>query len=285
MPPPGERAFPMMDLTELYKLDKRAFVKYCDQHRNGETWEEFAQRHGVPGNTLRGHYSKACASLGQSADPEPMHTPKYEPRPRVPLNAAVFDIETTDLQAVGNKGFFICGCILPLNGGEDDVETYGIRYEENDGNDRRAVMEYVEALCRYDVLIGHYTHVFDFNWLHTRYMKHKLAWPRTWLSFDTCMTAKTLAIKARKKLVTLCDFYEIPCIKTAIYEGAWNDIRDRDTVKFQYAYNDIVYHCQQDVIANRNLFDEMYPYAMALPGASPFKLTKWRVGVPGLLDS
>lgn len=189
--------------------------------------------------------------------------------PPVPLHAAVVDIETTDLKAVGYQGYLLALCILPLEG---EVETHAMGFGEPD--DRRLLSESVEGMSAYDILIGHNLQAFDLNWLHSRFMRYGLAWPRRWVVFDTYQVAKSLAIASYKGLAMLGDYFDLNGIKTSIYPRAWNNVRSWDEAEFQEAIDDIVYHCQQDVLLNRRVFDALFPYAMSL-GNNPFKLSKF----------
>ena len=195
---------------------------------------------------------------------------KRAPARRVLMRGAVFDIECTDFGTEGYAGFLICCCILPLDG--DDVQTLQIRYDER-GDDRRLVSEIRDALNGYDILIGHNVQSFDLNWLNSRLMFHGMGVLNTALVFDTYQVAKSLAIKTRKGLGNLLDYFGLEGEKTAIYRTSWNDVRSPYLGEFNAAMQDIVYHCEQDVMGNRNLFDVLYPYALAMR-ANPFKLTK-----------
>ena len=94
--------------------------------------------------------------------------------------------------------------------------------------------------------------------------------------FDTYQVAKSLGIKTRKGLGNLLDYFGIEGVKTSIYRTSWMKVLSPHRGEFEEGYTDIQYHCEQDVIGNRNLFDVMYPYALANGRANPFKLSKMR---------
>jgi hypothetical protein len=195
--------------------------------------------------------------------------------PHVGLRAAVFDIETTDFNSTGYAGFFVAGCILDIHTGEPRV--FAIDYEKR-GKDKHVVLDFVDALCEYDILIGHNIAAFDLNWLHSRFMYYNLPWPRAWLCFDTYQAAKALAIKSFKSLGMLADYFCITSAeKTSVLPRAWHNIRSDDRAEFDEAQQSIVYHNVEDCILNRQVFDALFPFAMSLP-ASPFKISKWRTG-------
>lgn len=196
--------------------------------------------------------------------------------PHALLKAAVFDIECTDFGTEGYSGLLICTSILPLDG-SDNVQTVALRYDDHN-DDRRVLKETIAVLAQYDILIGHNVAAFDFNWLHSRWLFHDSRgsdvgdWPR-WLYGDTFQMAKALAIKTRKGLGNLIDYFDIEGVKTTIYRTSWNKIRSYDQAEFTQGLHDIVYHCEQDVIANRNLWDILYRDSLGMRN-NPLKVSK-----------
>lgn len=197
--------------------------------------------------------------------------------PRVTLSAAVFDLECTDFGTEGYAGYLICGCILPL--GAERPETVAIQFEEH-GDDRRLVKELLAALGRYDIIIGHNVTAFDFNWLRSRWLHHAARggdvgdWPRRWVVMDTYQAARSTAVKTRKSLGNLGDFFGLEGEKTTIYRTSWNNVRSPYRQEFDATMHNVLYHCEQDVILNRNLFNIMWANALSM-GISPLRFTKW----------
>ena len=206
-----------------------------------------------------------------SLDTVPLAEEHIELPDPIHLRSAVFDIEVTDFDAVGFKGYFICGVITPTDTREPEV--YKIKYEDFQ-EDRRVLQEFLTALAKYDILIGHNIASFDINWLHSRALVHDLDWPRSWHYFDTYQVAKSMALKGRKGLAALCDMFEIPCIKTSIQTRSWHDVRSPKRERFDRALKEIEFHCVEDVKANMHLYDKLYPPAMRMR-ANQLKLTKW----------
>jgi len=200
---------------------------------------------------------------------------KRKPAVRVLLRAAVYDIEVTDFGTEGWGGRMILCCVLPLE--SDTVKTIGIRFDER-GDDRRVLREIGEELAKYDILIGHNIASFDMNWLNSRFMFYGMPPMKTHLYFDTYQVAKGLGIKTRKSLGNLLDYFNLDGEKTSVYRTSWLKVLSPHKWEFEEGYKDIAYHCEQDVIGNRNLFDVMYPYALANGRVSPFKLSKMRNG-------
>ncbi len=178
--------------------------------------------------------------------------------PPVLMKAAIFDIETTDFTTGGIRDHLICTSVLPLD--SEEVITKRIEFKDR-RNDKKLIRKIVDELNQYDLLIGHNIAAFDFNWLNSRLMFHDLPnFSKRCHYYDTYRAAKRLAIKAkRKSLVFLCDYFRVPCIKTSVYPVSWGMIDSPDEKEFTEALDDIVYHCEEDVKSNRELFFAMWP--------------------------
>lgn len=220
-------------------------------------------------------------SEGPEIPAEPVIEPPAPPVllgfPRVTLSAAVFDLECTDFGTEGYAGYLICGCILPL--GADQPETIAIEFDEH-GDDRRLVKELLAALGKYDILIGHNITAFDLNWMRSRWLHHAARggdvgdWPRRWVVMDTYQAARSTAVKTRKSLGNLGDYFGLEGEKTTIYRTSWNNVRSPYQQEFDATMHNVLYHCAQDVILNRNLFDIMWADSLS-KGVSPLRFSKW----------
>lgn len=288
----------MSDLTDwdvllLHYRDDLAYVVIAQMwglaSRNvvaGMIYRERQRRGWTPEDARR--YAKNTAPAGAPTlnqdgvgetplSQEPAAVSTYE-CPPVLLQAAVFDLEVTDFGTEGYAGYCICCSILPLD--SDTVTTLSIAFDER-GDDRRLVREVVEALADYDILIGHNVAGFDLNWLHSRWLFHNARgsyvgdW-RRWLYFDTYQHAKTSALKTRKGLGNLGDYFALGGEKTSIYKSSWSNVRSPYQHEFDATMQDVVYHCEQDVIMNRQLFDILWHDALARD-ASPLKISKWGI--------
>src|SRR3990167_4908909 len=177
--------------------------------------------------------------------------------PPVYLKAAIFDIETTDFSASGWDGHLICCSILPLD--QDEPYTLPIRFEDH-RDDRIVLKEVIAELEKYDILCGHNIAAFDIGFLYSRLAYHAMPMPnKRFFYYDTYSAARRCAIKAeRKSLAFLCDYFRIPFIKTSIYPASWSKIESPIKEEFDDAIEDIVYHCTEDVKANRKLFDVLW---------------------------
>lgn len=198
------------------------------------------------------------------------------PAERRMLEAAVFDLETTDFGTEGYEGHLLMCSILPLR--EDTPTTLSIKYEDR-GDDSRLLVQVFEALWKYDVLIVQNGAAFDLNWLNSRRSYYGMPHLRTWLYFDTYQTAKSLGLATRKSLGNLGDYYGLDGEKTAVQKTSWSKVRSPYKEEFDAALESIIYHCEEDVKLTRNLWDVLFTEALVLSN-NQFKKTKWATGVP-----
>lgn len=254
----------------MYSIPRKVYDYF---ERNSDTTGNAAARDlGLPGRTVRRYrqYWKQGEAV-PAIEEQRVHSPIGQ--------WAVFDIETTDLSATGRKGFMVCCSILPL--GAEQPHTHSIKFEENSGDDKRLLSNVLSDLNQYDFLVGHNINGYDLNWLDTRRKIHNLPPLRKWYVYDTLHVAQSLAyLTERKSLVWLCDALGVPCIKTSIYPSAWNEIRSSDKFEFDESLKNIVYHCEQDVLSTRRLFECLWVDSFNL-SKSPIKM--WvRGNAPGI---
>lgn len=205
--------------------------------------------------------------------PMPPHRPKAVRRH---LRAGVFDVETQSFDAIGEDGVFVCGCILPLD--SDEIITSRLEVADK-GDDKRALAEFIGHLWTFDILIGHNIIAFDLNWLNTRRMYHGMPNLRSWLLFDTYQASRALPLSSGgKSLGNLEDVFGLEGIKTTIRKTTWSKARSQDPEVFATSMAKTIYHCEQDVIGQRELFDVLLPDAMTLNN-SQFKQSKWKLGI------
>lgn len=254
-----------LDVSESYLSRQVAFVRnYENRPEGGKKPSEIV------------HHSPATVETAKAPENRPVAS-----NSGIQLKSAVFDLECTDFGTEGYSGYLICCSILPLD--MDNVTTLRIEFDDH-SDDRRLVRETIAALSQYDILIGHNVAAFDFNWLHSRWLFHNSResdvgdWQR-WLYVDTYQSAKSSAIKTSKRLGNLGDYFGLKGVKTSIYRTAWNDVRSPYKTDFDRAMGAIVYHCEQDVLLNRGLFDVLWADALSMR-TNPLKMTKWG-NIPG----
>jgi hypothetical protein len=189
------------------------------------------------------------------------------------MDAVVFDIETTDFGTEGYAGWMVCCSFLPLMTGK--VETLEIKFDDR-GSDRELLTAVATKLAQYSFHIGHNIAAFDYNWLNSRMMFHGLQTLDAAYYFDTFQVAKSLAIKTRKGLGNLIDYFGLDGTKTTIYRTSWSRVMSPHKVEFELGLAEIVEHCELDVEANRRLFDILHRYSMLNGRTSAWKLSKHR---------
>jgi hypothetical protein len=171
--------------------------------------------------------------------------------------AALFDIETTDFNTGGIQNHMLCTSILEIGTGE--LNTYRLRFSDK-GDDRRLLSTVVKELEKFDFLIGHYIISFDLNWILSRLMFHNMPSPNTaWFYYDTFYAAKRIALRTRKSLEFLIDFFRVEGEKTRILPVKWQLCTSRKKNEFYTGMKDVVYHCEKDVLANRQIFNALFP--------------------------
>lgn len=188
------------------------------------------------------------------------------------MNAVVFDIETTDFGTEGYSGYMVCCSFLPLH--DDKVETLEIRFDDQ-RDDKRLVQEVARKLSQYTFHIGHNIAAFDYNWINSRLRYHRLPTLDTAFYFDTYQVFRSLAQKTRKNLGNLIDYFGLEGVKTTVYKTSWSKVLSPEESEFDDALDEIVEHCEYDVLANRELFHQIaLPYCMTRGRVSPFKMSQ-----------
>ncbi|HKZ43170.1 MAG TPA: ribonuclease H-like domain-containing protein [Candidatus Hodarchaeales archaeon] len=178
--------------------------------------------------------------------------------PPVYLKAAIFDLETMSFTTAGVQDHLVCCSVLPLN--EEEPTTYSIKFEDH-RDDRRLLKEVIEALSQFDILIGHNAKAYDLNWLESRAMYFGFPQLPSWLVYDTYQASKTMAIKAdSKSLGALGAYFGVKGDKTRVFKTDWSYIDSPILDEFDEAMENIVEHCEGDVILNRGVFYALWRY-------------------------
>lgn len=188
------------------------------------------------------------------------------------MYSAVFDIECTDLGAVG-AGLITCVCIRPMN--TKRTRTYHIgMYEYEPSHDfgfferqeRDLVNAVHEEMQKYHILIGHNIDKFDLPYLKSRAFRLGLEWNIVPFTYDTLKAFRRTGFLTRQNgfgkpsgsLAMVADFTGVKQEKTSIYPVEWweqiwgNKQRRIDALK------NIVDHCQKDVRLNANIWEYLW---------------------------
>jgi len=190
------------------------------------------------------------------------------------LKSAVFDIETTALEGIG-AGILICVCVRPLSTQRTRIfriDTY--QYEKSsehgffDRQERDLMVEAVDELKKYDLLIGHNIENFDIGFLRTRAYRHNIPFPLNPITYDTMKAFRRVRMrtvlnaigKPSASLAMVADFLGVKQEKTSIFPvDWWQTVWGNDAERLE-ALNDIVDHCVKDVRMNAQVYELLLPH-------------------------
>jgi uncharacterized protein YprB with RNaseH-like and TPR domain len=176
------------------------------------------------------------------------------------MQIAVFDIETTGLDAIGS-GALLLAVIKPVNRGSTTLRADEVGCKP--GNEKKLVAAVIAALEPFDILIGHNIFKFDIPWLNSRAVFFDLPQRvKPFAVYDTMrafgrLNWKTVLNsygKPTKALGHVIDFFGIEQEKTAIYprahwEAVWNNRGER--IK---TMDEIAAHCYADVRMTEKIY-------------------------------
>lgn len=232
---------------ELYRIWQEGKERGLSQRR-------LAKYLGMSFNALHGKIWREQVKMQMPPEGDRM----FNEFKREYLRPVVFDIETTSLKSGGVNDHLVCCSFLPLDA--EEPYTLTINFDDQ-RDDKRILQEVVTELEKYTILIGHNIAAYDLSWLMSRLAYHNMSQPTTrWLIYDTYQATRRQAIKAdRKSLAFLCDFFRVEYVKTAVLPVSWSMIDSPNRGEFEKALGDIVFHCEHDVLANRKIFDVLWP--------------------------
>jgi len=184
------------------------------------------------------------------------------------MRAAVFDVETTDLAAVG-AGVLMVVCVRPLS--TQRTKTFRLDSYQFEPDNQFGIMEREEQallvdvlgeLKKYDLLIGHNIDKFDIPYLRSRAFRLQTVselWPFT---YDTCKAFRRIGLrtvmngfgKPRAGLAHVVDFFGEKQEKNGIYPvqhwmAIWGNLRARTE-----ALNALCEHCARDTRMNAAIY-------------------------------
>jgi uncharacterized protein YprB with RNaseH-like and TPR domain len=179
------------------------------------------------------------------------------------MRTAIFDIETTDLAAVG-AGILICACIQPEDAEIKSfrIDNYKFKTDSRFGflerEETALLNDVVEELKKYPLLVGHNIDKFDIPFLRSR--AYRLNYPCDLYPFtyDTLKAFRRIGLrtvmngfgKPSAGLAHVVDFFGIPQEKTGIFPVEhWRTIWGNEKERVA-AMNTLVDHCIRDVRMN-----------------------------------
>jgi len=188
------------------------------------------------------------------------------------MYSCVFDIETTDLGAVG-AGIITCVCIRPMQ--TKRTRTYHLGMYEFDASDEygflereeRALLEAVSAeLSNYHIWIGHHIDRFDIPYLKSRAFRLGVVWDLSPFTYDTLKAFRRTGYLTRQNgfgkpsagLAMVADFAGVPQDKTSIFPVEWWGQIWGNKKKRAEALQNVVSHCQADVRMNAAVWEFLW---------------------------
>ena len=188
------------------------------------------------------------------------------------MYSAVFDIETTDLGAVG-AGIVTVVCIRPMQTQRTKTIHLGMyEFEKDDSygfleREETALLRAVlEEFRKYHVLIGHNIEKFDWPYLRSRAFIRDVSWDVYPALYDTLKAFRRTRFvtvpngygKPTGSLAHVADFAAITQEKTAIYPRArWEKIWG-NKARREEALREEADHCQRDVRMNAQVFEFLW---------------------------
>lgn len=230
-------------------------AKWEADNKNGKTYRQIAEYNNVSRNVV----AAAIRDYRSSRQGKKLMNRDRQPSAPVFLRACVFDIETTNFAAETESDILVCTSFIPLDG--EKPYTVKISHDDivTDQRDLNVLAETMSELEKYDILIGHNIAAYDLNWLLTRLMFYNLPTPTMrHLYYDTYSAAKRVALKTWKNLGSLCAFFGLEGDKTKIFRPDWMEVLSPNKDRHQKAVREIVYHCEEDVLMNRQVFFELW---------------------------
>lgn len=177
--------------------------------------------------------------------------------------AAVFDVETSELHAVG-LGQLICAVILPLGGKPIVLRTDTMKCTV--GHEKKLVKKLVEELSKYHLLIGVNSDDFDWGFVKSRAIHFGIAVPQPFpLSYDLKKAFKRSKLrtvdngygKPSCSLAMMVDFYGLRQQKTGLFPNHHAQTLIGEGSEKDLAMEDLVDHCVKDVRMTEELFNRL----------------------------
>jgi uncharacterized protein YprB with RNaseH-like and TPR domain len=175
------------------------------------------------------------------------------------MRIATFDIECSSLDAVG-AGFMLCCVVRPLG-----KKPLVFRYDKlscKPGRETTLVNHVVEELNKYNMLVGHNIARFDFPYIKSRCIQLGLKMPDSPFIYDTLMAFRRTGYKTVPNAIGkpsaglghVCDFFDLPQKKTAVYPREWWKAVWQEGEKKRKAMDNIVSHCVADTLMNEMIY-------------------------------
>lgn len=166
-----------------------------------------------------------------------------------------WDLETTGLTA--NFGHVLSACFKSpgrpvISYRIDDYDSW----QTEMWNDYQIVKAIREELTKYDVVITYNGTQYDWKFLTTRLLKHRLEPVKPALHIDLLNLPRHQLLLGSNRLANVLAFLGTQDQKTILYPDIWDRASHGDKEGMDY----IVEHCEQDVISLEQAFKELKPF-------------------------
>lgn len=171
-----------------------------------------------------------------------------------PLSIVFWDLECTNLSAM--IGRVLCCSFKPLDAAPYTLRADKRPYKRRDVTDDAPLVQAIrDELAKYDVIVGHNSKLFDAKFLEGRLFKHQLEPREKRFHVDSMWTIRT-NMRVSSKLQNIQEFAGLEDKKTPI---TWDDWA-RAGAFYGKGMDEVVKHCEQDVIVLEGVFKRLRPY-------------------------
>jgi uncharacterized protein YprB with RNaseH-like and TPR domain len=172
----------------------------------------------------------------------------------------IFDIEATGLKPA--FGYTLCIGYRWL--GESKVHCPSIMdypgWERQPWNDKKLLRDFKKVYESADMVVGHYSKVFDTQFLTARMMHHGLGPLPLVAHVDTCFLAKG-RMSVSKSLKNLCSWMGLKDLKTPVDGQTWVQA----STGHKPSIRKVISHCKADIIMTTSLYLALRPLAKNHP--------------------
>lgn len=180
-----------------------------------------------------------------------------------PLSIAVFDIESTSLQA--DFGYVLCVSILDVRKGTTTTFRIDDPRNKDQRSDKWVIREAVKKLNEYDMLVTWYGIRFDVPFLNTRAALHRLPFLQRNYHRDLWFTSRGRLKLRSNRLAVVGEFLFDKTVKNAITPQVWNGAMRGE----RKALNYVVHHCELDLKETLRVYQRfmpLFPERLRRPG-------------------
>jgi hypothetical protein len=177
----------------------------------------------------------------------------------------IFDIECYTHEFSADKGFLLCigykwlgeakgGMIRPK-----DLK----KFREDPTDDRQMCKEFLELVEQADAVVGWNSKGFDWRFLQTRIMKHRLGYLPPVPHVDLLMTSRN-ATKMRRSLDNTGKFFDLKNQKIPLDMNEWMSAGRGNPKALQH----VIDHCEADILMTEEAYYLFSPLSRVHPNVA-----------------